>query len=151
VVISAIDLALLLHVIVILLSFILIHCSFILFYFIMSDNMLSLICLAFTGTLNQLHFTLVFIFTSFHTVWYFGFFILLFFMNMLACKQFFLQYTGWCKWIKQILSYFNNQIQSNLFRCKVIQLQSQQDDVIVQCNKYRGSRSLVDCGFFSQF
>ena len=38
----------------------------------MSENKFSLICLTFTGTLNQLHFTLLFTFTSFRTISYFS-------------------------------------------------------------------------------
>ena len=50
-----------------------IHCSFMLFHFVVSENKFSLICLTFTGTLNQLHFTLLFMFTSFCTIMYFSF------------------------------------------------------------------------------
>jgi hypothetical protein len=43
-----------------------IHCSFMLFDLLVSENKLSLICLTFRGTLNQPHFTLLFMFPSFH-------------------------------------------------------------------------------------
>ena len=48
------------------------HCSCMLVYLIVSENKLSLICLTFTGTLNQFHFTLLFTFTSFRTISYFS-------------------------------------------------------------------------------
>jgi hypothetical protein len=48
-------------------------------------NKFSLNCLTFTGTLNQSHFTLLFISTSFRTISYFSFFITLFLWSMLAC------------------------------------------------------------------
>ena len=48
------------------------HCSFMLFDLVVSENKFSLICLTFTGTLNQLHFTLLFIFTSYRTISYFS-------------------------------------------------------------------------------
>jgi hypothetical protein len=44
--------------------------SFLLFCLVVSENKLSLICLNFTGTLNQLHFTLLIMFTSFNTISY---------------------------------------------------------------------------------
>ena len=56
-----------------------------LFDLVVSENKFSLICLTFTGTLNQLHFTLLFMFTSFRTISYFSFFISLFLWSMLAC------------------------------------------------------------------
>ena len=43
-----------------------------LFDLVVSENKFSLICLTFTGTLNQLHFTLLFMFTSFRTISYFS-------------------------------------------------------------------------------
>jgi hypothetical protein len=49
-----------------------------------SDNKFSLFCLTFTGTLNQLYFTLLFIFTSFHTISYFSFFTSLFSMELVC-------------------------------------------------------------------
>jgi hypothetical protein len=39
------------------------HCSFMLFDLVLSENKLSLIYLTFTGTLNQFHFTLLFVLT----------------------------------------------------------------------------------------
>ena len=73
--ISGIDLALLLHLIVISLSFILMyitHCCFMSFDLVVSENKFSLICLTFTGTLNQPHFILLFMFASFRTIPYFS-------------------------------------------------------------------------------
>jgi hypothetical protein len=61
------------------------HCSFMLFGFVVSGNKLSLVCLTFTDTLNQLHSTLVFICTSLRTILYFSFFIALLLWNTLAC------------------------------------------------------------------
>jgi hypothetical protein len=55
-----------------------IHSSFTLFDVTVSENKLLLICLMFTGTLNQLHFTLLFMSTSFCTIWHISFFISLF-------------------------------------------------------------------------
>ena len=43
-----------------------------LFDLVVSENKFSLICLTFIGTLNQLHFTLLFTFTSFRTISYFS-------------------------------------------------------------------------------
>ncbi len=59
-----------------------------LFDLVVSENKFSLICLTFTGTLNQLHFTLSFMFTSFRTISYFSFLISLFYgACLLACLQ----------------------------------------------------------------
>ena len=58
-----------------------------LFDLVVSENKFSLICLTFTGTLNQLHFTLLFMFTSFRTISYFSFFISLFLWSMHACLR----------------------------------------------------------------
>jgi hypothetical protein len=44
-----------------------IHWSFMLFHLVVSDNKLSLICLTFTRTLNQFHFTPLLIFTLFRS------------------------------------------------------------------------------------
>ena len=52
-----------------------------LFDLVVSENKFSLICLTFTGTLNQLHFTLLFMFTSFRTISYFSVFHLVVFME----------------------------------------------------------------------
>ena len=52
-----------------------------LFDLAVSENKFSLICLTFTGTLNQLHFTLLFMFTSFRTISYFSVFHLIVFME----------------------------------------------------------------------
>jgi hypothetical protein len=45
-------------------------CSFSLFGMVVSESKLSSICLTFTRTLNQLHFTLLFMLTSFCTISY---------------------------------------------------------------------------------
>ena len=63
------------------------HCSFTLFDLVVSENKFSLFCLTFTGTLNQLHFTLLFMFTSFRTISYFSFVISLFLWSMLAWSR----------------------------------------------------------------
>ena len=52
-----------------------------LFDLVVSENKFSLICLTFTGTLNQLHFTLLFMFISFRTISYFNVFHLIVFME----------------------------------------------------------------------
>jgi hypothetical protein len=44
-------------------------------HFVVSENKFSLIYFTYIGTLNQLHFTLLFIFTSFRTMPYFSFII----------------------------------------------------------------------------
>ena len=61
------------------------HCSCMLVYLIVSENKLSLICLTFTGTLNQFHFTLLFMFTSFRTISYFSSSSRCFLWSILAC------------------------------------------------------------------
>ena len=61
------------------------HCSCMLVYLIVSENKLSLICLTFTGTLNQFHFTLLFTFTSFRTISYFSSSSRCFLWSILAC------------------------------------------------------------------
>jgi hypothetical protein len=49
-----------------------IHCSFALFHLVVSENMFSLLFLTFTGTSNQIHSTVIHVY-SFCTISYFSF------------------------------------------------------------------------------